>query len=82
MTGKRLLTIIYELSQVIPRQVVKTKELLNRVELEERSFDKAEVNLLLYNLEDMGHVSLTHSSKTGIINVYLTERGKRKAAEG
>ena len=81
MTSKGLLSIIYELTQVIPRRAIKTKEILERVELKKGSADEREINLLLYNLEHKGYVSLTKSSNAGIIGASLTELGKRRVVE-
>ena len=78
MTSNELLTLIYKLSQAIPRRVIETKEILKRLKLEEGFIDEGEIKLLLNNLEKKAYVSLTKSSNAGIVGVSLTTLGKSK----
>ena len=82
MTSKELLTLIYEFSPEIPRRIIKINEISKIVGQEEGFYDKTEFNLLLYNLEQKGDVSLRKFGNTNIVDVSLTELGKRKAVEG
>ena len=79
MTSKALLSIIYELSQITPQRPIKKKEIFAGVAMKEEFPNETEIDLLLYNLENKGYITLTHSAKGGIIDVYLTEPGKCKA---
>ncbi len=78
MTSKELLRTIYDQSQVISWRTSKTKEMLQKLELKESFYDEVQIDLLLYNLEDMGFVNLMYSSKAGIIGASLTELGRRR----
>ncbi len=82
MTSKELLILIYELSPVIPRRIIKINEISKMVGQEEGFYDKTEINLLLYNLEQKGDVSLTKSGNANIVGVSLTELGNRRVEEG
>ncbi len=79
MTSNKLLTLIYELSKIIPRRTIRIKEVLQRVELNKESICLGEIQLLLNNLEKKGFVNLTKSGKAGIIAVSLTPLGKARA---
>ncbi len=82
MTSKELLTLIYEFSPEIPRRIIKINEISKIVGQEEGFYDKTEFNLLLYNLEQKGDVSLTKSGNANIIGVSLTEVGNHRVEGG